>query len=90
MLLLRLSVNVLPAPETPPVIPAVTDGADQEYVVFGAIAVFGAVTTGVYVNATPLHIVAASLSDCIVAVGATTMLTVNILPVQPDVVGVTL
>ena len=77
---------VAPLPEAPPVIPPVTDGALQLYVVpAGTTPLVPFI--GVTVNATPLHTVAviAVIEGC----GVTVTVTVNVLPAQLPDVGVT-
>ena len=75
-----------PAPLPPPVIPPVTIGADQLYVVpNGTIPLVPLV--GVEVNNTPLHVTA--LIDVMAATGLTVTVNWNEAPAQLPVVGVT-
>ena len=78
---------LLPLPAAPPVIPPVTTGADQLYVVpAGTIPL--APSTGDTVNAVPVH--AAPVIGVIVGFGFNVTVTVNAVPEQlPGASGVT-
>jgi hypothetical protein len=83
-----VSVPVIddPEPATPPVIPPVTTGADQLYVV-PAGTMLGPLFAGVTVNAVPLQTVV--VRSCIDGLGLTVTVTVNGRPAQVPEVGVT-
>jgi hypothetical protein len=73
---------VAPLPDAPPVIPPVTVGADQLYVVPDGTIPF-VLLTGVTVNVEPLQ--TEEVIAFIAGVGFTVTVTVNVLPVQlPD------
>ena len=73
-------------PEAPPVIPPVTVGADQLYVVPDGTTPF-VTLTGVDVKTTPLHTVL--VIAVIAGFGFTVTVTVNVVPEQDPEVGVT-
>jgi hypothetical protein len=73
-------------PAAPPVIPPVTVGADQEYVVPAGTIPFVPLD-GVAVNATPLHVVAVIF--VIPGLGLTVTVSVKLDPAQLPDVGVT-
>jgi hypothetical protein len=73
-----------PDPEAPPVRPVPFAGAAQAYVV-----PVGIVPDGAYVNVTLLHELVLCAASSI-GLGLTVIVTVNTVPVQPEVLGVTL
>ena len=75
-----------PVPDVPPVMPPVTTGAGQLYVVPAGTIPF-VPFTGVVVNVDPLHTF--TVMGLIAGVGFTVTVTVNVLPVQVPEVGVT-
>ena len=81
-------VILLPFPATPPVIPPVTDGADQLYVV-PAGTMPSVPSTGETLNAVPVQ--AAAAITLIAGFGFTVTVTVKVEPEQPPgATGVTL
>ena len=75
-----------PLTEVPPVIPPVTTGADQLYVVPAGTTPFTPLV-GVAVNNTPLHVtVVIAVTE---AIGFRVTVTWNAVPVHPLVSGVT-
>ena len=82
----KVPVMDVPDPATPPVIPPVTVGALQVYVVPAGTTPF-VPSTGVAVNEMPLH--TAAVIAVIEGFGLTVTVTVNVLPAQPPDVGVT-
>ena len=75
-----------PVPGPPPVIPPVTEGADQVYVVFAGTRPL-VTSTGVSVNVPPLQIVVLMLVTA--GIGLTVTVIVNVAPVQLPETGVT-
>jgi hypothetical protein len=84
--LVKLPVTDIPLPDTPPVNPPVTLGADQLYVVPAGTIPF-VPFVGVTLNVAPLQPVA--VMALIFAVGFTDTVKENTAPVQPLYVGVT-
>jgi hypothetical protein len=86
VVLVNVPVTLDPLPAAPPVIPPVTTGIPQEYVVPAGTIPFDPFT-GVELKAVPLHVVA--VMAVILGTGLTVTGTEIAVPTQPDAVGVT-